>query len=129
MALAGGRAPVALPPPAQLRAAAADVCGVDPAVAPSPRAPAPGRRAAPSDVGLEHPDLPRTGTLAERVAATRLLELRLCEEVQRLGDPTVTALPIGATLEAPGTGALDARFTEDGVHVNPLGAERVRAAL
>jgi lysophospholipase L1-like esterase len=49
--------------------------------------------------------------------------------VQRLGDPTVTALPIGAALEAPGTGALDARFTEDGVHVNPLGAERVRATL
>jgi hypothetical protein len=83
----------------------------------------------PSDVGLEHPDLPRTGTLAERVAATRLLELRLCEEVERLGDPTVTALPIGPALEEPGTGALDARFTEDGVHVNPLGAERVRAGL
>lgn len=40
----------------------------------------------PSDVGLEHPDYPRTGTLAERAAATRLLEQRLCEEVG--GSPT-----------------------------------------
>lgn len=39
------------------------------------------------------------------------------------------AVPIGPVLEEPGTGALDARFTEDGVHVNPLGAERVRAAF
>ena len=65
----------------------------------------------------------------ERVIATRLLERRLCEEVERLSDPTVTAVPIGAVLEEPGTGALDARFTEDGVHVNPLGAQRVRAAF
>jgi lysophospholipase L1-like esterase len=83
----------------------------------------------PSDVGPENSDLPRNGTLAERVAVSRALEVELCESVIRLGDPAISAVPLGPHLGDPHTGELAQHLSLDGCHVNPLGSRTVREEL
>jgi hypothetical protein len=69
----------------------------------------------PSDLGPENADLPRRGTLADRVAVSRELEAELCESVMRFGDPAISAVPLHLSL--------------DGCHVNLLGSRAVREEL
>ncbi len=83
----------------------------------------------PSDIGGDDPGFPRTGTLDERVTASRLLEKRLCEEAAASEESGISAIPLGAILADPKTGALAAEFTNDGCHVNCRGAELVRERL
>jgi hypothetical protein len=83
----------------------------------------------PSDSGPENLDLPRTGTLAERVAVSRGLEAELCESVIRVGDPAISAVPLGRHLGDPNTGELARHLSLDGCHVNLLGSRAVREVL
>lgn len=83
----------------------------------------------PSDMGTDDPAYSRSGTLQQRVVASRLLERRLCEATAQVGEPWVSAIPIGDLVGDSETGALAARFTHDGCHLNVLGAELVRERL
>ena len=49
----------------------------------------------PSDKGPDDPAYSRSGTLQQRVVASRLLERRLCEATAQVGEPWVSAIPIG----------------------------------
>jgi hypothetical protein len=83
----------------------------------------------PSDLGPENADLPRRGTLADRVAVSRELEAELCESVMRFGDPAISAVPLGRRLAETCTGELARHLSLDGCHVNLLGSRAVREEL
>jgi hypothetical protein len=83
----------------------------------------------PSDQGPENLQLPRRGTLVERVAATRELEAELYDSVIRLDDPAISAVPLGRCLADPRTGELAQDLSLDGCHVNARGSLLVRDEL
>jgi len=83
----------------------------------------------PSDKGERDPEFPKNGTLAERIAVTRLLERRLSEATASLGDRRVTMVSITSFLAGSENGELAGQLTDDGTHVNPLGAELIRGHL
>ena len=83
----------------------------------------------PSDKGELDPEFPKNGTLAERIAVTQLLERTLSEATASLGEPRVVVVPITGLLTGSETGELAPQFTDDGTHVNPLGADLIRKQL
>jgi len=83
----------------------------------------------PSDQGESNPEFPKNGTLAERIAVARLLERTLSEATASLGDRRVAVAPITSLLAGSETGELAGRLTDDGTHVNPLGADLIRKQL
>jgi hypothetical protein len=83
----------------------------------------------PSDLGPENFELPRIGTLLERVAVSKELEAELCESVIRLEDPALSAFPLGRRLADKRTGELARNFSLDGCHVNRLGSLMLRDKL
>jgi hypothetical protein len=83
----------------------------------------------PSDKGESNPEFPKNGTLAERIAVSRLLERTLSEATASLRDRRVAAVPITSLLAGSETGALARQLTDDGTHVNPLGADLIRGRL
>ena len=83
----------------------------------------------PSDKGESDPEFPKNGTLAERIAVTRLVEQTLSEAAASLGDSRVTAVPVASLLAGSDAGELAERLTDDGTHVNPLGAALIRERL
>ena len=74
----------------------------------------------PSDIGSENPSYPRVGTLDERIAVTRLITQSLIE----LSNQDFWVLNLGDIL-ATDRGELNSVYTDDGVHVNSIGALKV----
>jgi hypothetical protein len=83
----------------------------------------------PSDLGPDNSDLPRRGSLAERIAVSKRLEAELCESVICVGDPAISAVPLSQRLGDRDTGELSRHLSLDGCHVNPLGSQTVREVL
>jgi hypothetical protein len=78
----------------------------------------------PSNFGVKDPKFPRVGSLNERVLATKALTKSLV----RLEDQSFAILDLSSIL-ASENGALNPDYSEDGVHVNSVGASAVRDSL
>lgn len=78
----------------------------------------------PSDIGVSNDQYPRRGSLIDRVSATRWMRDEL-KESKAFEDPNNRFLDLGVML-AQNDGSLDQRLTDDGVHVNTIGAELIR---
>lgn len=83
----------------------------------------------PSDlvVGYDNPEFPRRGTLAERIAVTRLLDERLRSAVAAADGHDIVFASL-LFLAAPDGRLRDDR-TDDGIHVNAAGSAEVRVHL
>lgn len=83
----------------------------------------------PGDSFDDDPNFPRSGTLAERIGAFRLLRKALVAAVETAGaEPTTLLLDCTEEL-ADSDGSLRIDLTDDGCHVNHSGAEVVRVCL
>lgn len=78
----------------------------------------------PSDIGNDNPYFPRIGTLDERVAVTRLIT----EALDELSSPEFWVVNLGEIL-ATDIGDLNSTYTDDGVHVNSIGASKILKSI
>lgn len=79
----------------------------------------------PSDIGISDPRYPRNGTLAERIKAAQLLNSRVENECDKFG---IKFLDV-SSIVANGDGSLRSEFTDDGCHLNHVGAIAVKDLL
>lgn len=82
----------------------------------------------PSDRGLDNPEFPRRGSLAARLDGHRWLCLSLEERCRRQGDRGATFLNLTSVL-SDSSGQLKTELSDDGVHVNFLGAHLTRESI
>ena len=78
----------------------------------------------PSDIGVSDDRYPRSGSLMARVSATRWMRDEL-KKLKVFEDSSCKLLDLEEILAGRG-GSLDHKLTEDGVHVNNIGAVLVR---
>ncbi len=78
----------------------------------------------PSDFGVDNPLFPRTGLIAERIQATRLIT----DSLVAASSGVFSVVNISQVLSDE-IGAIDPRYSSDGVHVNRLGAKVVLQEL
>lgn len=78
----------------------------------------------PSDIGSDNPYYPRIGTLDERVSVTRLIT----EALDELSNPEFWVVNLGEILSTD-RGDLNSVYTDDGVHVNSIGASKILKSI
>lgn len=78
----------------------------------------------PSDLGADSSQFPRVGSLLERAKATEILTQALIDS-----SPDCASVIDAQLLVGDHEGVLLPRYTDDGVHVNHIGASEIRKAL
>lgn len=78
----------------------------------------------PSDIGSDNPYYTRIGTLDERVSVTRLITEALVE----LSNPEFWVSNLGEIFYTD-RGDLSSVYTDDGVHVNSIGASKILKSI